>query len=188
MTNWQISDIWSRCCYCYRLNFFKSQKNFYQVVYQLHHFSSKLYKITVTCYIVNRKANNLSKTSVTIAVATCGSFCICVLSVSTFFMPCPLCLRLLCLEELFVPSASSVVCSIYVCCLCLVRSICVCCALVSCLLCLRLLWLALFASIVIAVCVYCALVSRLLCLCFPWFAPSTSAVYVLSASFASTVP
>lgn len=60
--------------------------------------------MTITCYIVDKKANNFSKTfgfAVTIAIAIYDSLCVCVLStLSAFFVfcllfvPCPLCLYL----------------------------------------------------------------------------------------------
>ena len=58
----------------------------------------------MTCYIIDRKANNFSRTfyfAITVAVNAYNSLRVCVLSVSTFSVPCLLHLRLLCLNELF---------------------------------------------------------------------------------------
>ena len=147
MANWWISNIWNWYCYYHRPSFFGPQKFFYQVFHQFHHFSYKLHRITVTYYIIDRKAKNFNRISdfvVTIAIATCGSLCVCISSASTFFMAyllsmlCLLCLRLLYLGELFALSAFSVACFV-----------CVFCALLR----LRLPWLALF---VFAICVLSA--------------------------------
>ena len=57
----------------------------------------------MTCYIINRKANDFSRTSdfaVTIAVVAYGSLCVCILSASAFSMPYLLRLHLLCFNEL----------------------------------------------------------------------------------------
>ena len=92
----------------------------------------------MTCYIVDRKANNFNKTSgfvVTIAVAAYGSFRVYTLFASMFFVPCLLCLYLLCLGKLFA-------------CLCLP-------------------WLILFMSAIYTVYVYYVLVSCLLDLNLP---------------------
>ena len=57
----------------------------------------------MTCYIIDKKANNFGKTfsfAITITVATCDFLYIGVLSTSVFSIPCPLYLHLLCLGEL----------------------------------------------------------------------------------------
>ena len=66
----------------------------------------------------------------------CSLFHLHLLSIPRLF-----CLCLLCLGQLSAPSASSVTCSIRICCLYLIWFICGCCALVSCLFHLHLPWL-----------------------------------------------
>ena len=146
IVNWQILDVWNWCCCHYCLSFFGPQKLFQQVFLEFHHFSYNLYRITVTNYIVDKKANNFEKTFgfiVTIAVTTCDSFLVYVFFTSTSFVdgwlsvPYLLRLCLLWLDDLFALSTSSVLCSVCIYCLYLVYSVCVYCVLVSCLLHLR---------------------------------------------------
>ena len=188
IANWQISNIWS-WCYCRRRpSFFGPQKILHQVIYQFNHFSYKLHGITVTYYIVEKKANNFSKTSVTIAVTTCNSLCVCVLSVFAFSISRPLRLRLLYLNKSSAPSTSSMACSVRICCLYFIRSIYICCASVSCLLRLHFPWLILSTSIVFAVCICYASMGHLLRLHLLWLAPSASAICTSFAPSTSAIP
>lgn len=85
-------------------------------------------------YIIDRKLNNLSKTSsftIIFTVSICGSLLVCALFASEFFMPRLLRLHLLCFSEMSALYVSFVVYFVCLDYLCLVSYICICYALVS---------------------------------------------------------
>lgn len=105
--------------------FFGVLKFFYQIFHQFHHFGCKLYRIIVTCYIIDKKTNNFTKSSsfaITIAVATYNSLRSYVSSIFAssivylLSITCPLRLYFPCFGELFILSTSSMACSVCILC------------------------------------------------------------------------